>query len=414
VVKQRRQPGQDDQFEPAEARVAELLVVSYWNPDDLLGGAEQIAWAEAELLSETRRVAFASASPPVEGAPFAQYRLGAWTRRLYQPLSTRRRNPLLLGLFHLLSLFNPVVLFEALRLFGRIRPDVVHTHNLVAISPAVWLAARLRGARVMHTHHDLWLLCELNTMTDLSAGRPCGEAQLTCVGCKSLRPAKRAQLASVSIEVFPSEWLRDRLNRSGAVVPSFSTTYRSGTVESPAPHEPTFVYVGALVPHKLGVLLEAFELASAEGDPPMRLAVAGAGPLAEKVTRASEVNPRVEYLGRVDPEERDRLLSGATAAVVPSTCPEASSLVFFEALAAGIPVIASDIGGITELQAYGNLLLVPPGDAPALASALRTLLTNPGEAQMLRAKARVHRDGASPQRFAADVSRLLDEETAGG
>ena len=112
-----------------------MAIVSYFNPADLPGGAERIAWAEAELLGEDREVAFVSASPPVDSAPFPQYRLGGWTRALYRP-SGAKRSSVLLAIFHLLSVFNPIVLFEALALFRRLRPEVIHTHNLVALSPA--------------------------------------------------------------------------------------------------------------------------------------------------------------------------------------------------------------------------------------------------------------------------------------
>ena len=97
---------------------------------------------------------------------------------------------------------------------------------------------------------------------------------------------------------------------------------------------PLIVYVGALTPHKLGSLLEAFELASVRM--PMRLAIAGSGPLAAKVEAAADANSELEYLGQLD-EARDRLLRRATALVIPSTCEESSPLVFFEGLAAGLP-----------------------------------------------------------------------------
>ena len=198
--------------EPELARV-DLAIVSYFNPADFLGGAERIAWAEAELLSATRRVAFVSASPPAAGTTVAQLRVGGWTRSLYQPPGPRR-NPVKLVIFHLLSQFNPFVLVEAVGLFRRLQPKVVHTHNLIALSPAIWLAARLSGSRVIHTHQDLWLNCERATMTD-AEGRPCGESQLTCLACRSLRPVKKLQIKLVATEIFPSRWLRDRMGRRG-------------------------------------------------------------------------------------------------------------------------------------------------------------------------------------------------------
>lgn len=384
------------------------MIVSYSNPRDLMGGAEQIAWGEAELLRVGRQVLFLSASAPIDSAPFPQRRIAAWTRRLYQSPDRKRRNFLLLGVFHLLSLFNPPAFVEALLLFRRLRPKVVHTHNLLAISPAVWLAARLSGARVVHTHHDLWLLCERATMTD-STGRQCGEAQPVCLLCRAVRPPKRFQLRLVSVEIFPSRWLRDRTGRQGAVVQNFATSYRSASVQSVvSATPPTLVYVGSLAAHKLGGLLEAFERVAADFADPVVLKVAGSGPLAGVVSAAAEATAEIVYLGPLDPLSRDRLLETAVAAIVPSTCAESSSLVIYEALALGVPVVASDIGGISELQRLGNVVLVPPGDTDGLARALLELLSDEAHVARLRTEARRHRAEASPERYAEDIGAVLE------
>jgi glycosyltransferase involved in cell wall biosynthesis len=388
-------------------RQVELAIVSFFNPSDFPGGAERIAWAEAELLATKRVVAFVAASPPREEAPFAQYRLGGWTRPMYQAPWTRR-NPLTLVAFHLLSQFNPVVLLEAVALFRRLRPAIVHTHNLIGLSPTVWLAARLSGAKVVHTHHDHWLVCERVTMTD-ARGLPCNESRPACSICRALRPAKKLQAGLLDAELFPSAYLRDRMARKGEIVPSFSTA--EIVPRDDAPEALTLLYLGALTPPKLGVLLEGFEAAFASGAAPLRLVIAGAGPLESSVTRLARSNGNVSYRGQVDAEERDRLLGEASAVVIPSVCPEVSPLVFFEALAAGVPVIASDIGGISELEQYGNVVLVPPGDADALANALTDLLADEGRLARLRAAAQRSRHVASRERFEADVERALDAAT---
>ena len=393
--------------ESGDSRV-DLAIVCYFNPTDVLGGSERIAWAEAELLSETRRVAFVSASPPVADTGLLQVQVGGWTRSLYQ-LPGPRRNPIKLVLLHLLNLFNPVVLVESLRVFRRLRPEVVHTHNLIALSPAIWFAARFSGAKVIHTHHDLWLKCERATMTDAD-GRPFNESQLTCRACRGLRPAKRLLMRRVSGEVFPSRWLREHLRRQGPIVPSFSTSVFPAEAEPLRPRPTTVAYVGALTPHKLGPLLDAFAVASASG-PPMQLVIAGAGPLEAQVAAAAASSSDIRYLGEVDAHVRDRVLQQAAVLVIPSTGPENSPLVFFEALAAGVPVVASDIGGITELEQWGNLVLVPPGDADALARALIALLADDERIAALRASALERRAEASPERFARqmeDVFGALD------
>jgi glycosyltransferase involved in cell wall biosynthesis len=389
----------------------DVAVVSYFNPLDLLGGAERIAWAEAELLSAGSRVAFLSASPGADSASFAQYRLGGWTRALYQR-DGEKRNPFVLALFHLLSLFNPAVFLESRALFRRLRPSVVHTHNLFALSPAVWLAARSSGARVVHTHHDLWLLCERATMTDAS-GRPCLESRGTCLLCRALRAPKKAQLACVTVEIFPSTWLRARLGRSGSIVRSFAIEHpaeSSAEVDSPTP--PVVGYVGALTPHKLGALLEAFALISAGPGQAIRLAIAGSGPLAGDVVRAAKANPHIDYLGQIDAQARGRLLAELSVLVIPSTCAETSPLVFFEALSAGVPVVASNLGGITELAQFENLVLVPAGDAHALARSLKSLLADRTEWAKLRAGAGRHKNEATSARFIRDLTAVLEAPDA--
>jgi glycosyltransferase involved in cell wall biosynthesis len=404
----RRHPSVPTAVKGSESQV-DLAVVSYFNPADFVGGAERIAWAEADLMSQAKRVVFLSASTPTSGAPFRQLRVGGWTRTLFQPLGARR-NPVQLVFFHLLSLFNPFVFFQSLALFRRLRPRVVHTHNLAALSPAIWLSARLAGAQVVHTHQDLWLDCEMATMTDRE-GRPCNESLLTCYGCRALRPPKKLQIKAVSTEIFASNWLRERLRREGVLVPNFSTRFPDAPPATPTAPS-TVAFLGALTAHKVGALLEGFELAVASGGSAMKLEIAGTGPLAAAISAEADSNHRITYLGLVDDDGRDRLLRRASVLVVPSTWPETSPLVFFEALAAGLPVIGSDIGGITELERFGNLVLVPPRDADALAAALVGVLDDPQRHDLLSAAARRSRDAASPERFVADVNRVLVALTA--
>jgi glycosyltransferase involved in cell wall biosynthesis len=195
-------------------------------------------------------------------------------------------------------------------------------------------------------------------------------------------------------------------------VPSFAISYQVRPDECASSGSPTVVYVGALTSHKLGVLLRAFELLSAEKHSHLRLAIAGAGPQDSEVARAADRDSRIDYLGALDGQARDKLLSEAAVLVIPSTCPEVSPLVFFEALATGLPVVASAIGGITELQRFGNVLLVPPGDALALKEALETLLLDEAQLARLRMAARQHRSYASPARYAAEIAGVLERLTS--
>ncbi len=131
--------------------------------------------------------------------------------------------------------------------------------------------------------------------------------------------------------------------------------------------------LGALVPRKgFDVLLAALARIP---DAPWELAIAGEGPLRETLlaqAQALEIAPRVRLLGRRG--DVGDLLGAADLVAMPSRR-EGLGVAALEALAAGRPLVASAVGGLGEVVVEGRSgLLVPPGDVPALAGALRRAL----------------------------------------
>lgn len=152
---------------------------------------------------------------------------------------------------------------------------------------------------------------------------------------------------------------------------------------------PLAVYTGRLHPAKgLGELVEAWDAVRADW-PAARLCVAGEGPLRD--TLQDQINARnlgghILLAGTFD--SVDELLAAADLFVLPSH-EEGMSLALLEAMAAGLPIVATDIPGNRELAADGqHALLVPPGDAEALADAMARLLGNGSLAAQLAAAAR--------------------------
>jgi glycosyltransferase involved in cell wall biosynthesis len=179
-------------------------------------------------------------------------------------------------------------------------------------------------------------------------------------------------------------------------------------VPPPEPALPTrrcdVLYLGRLTVDKgTDVLLQA--LAELPGATAL---IAGEGPdrpRLEAMLEALELSGRVELIGWVSLAERATLLAGTRALALPSRWAEAFGIVGVEAMGCGVPVVASDVGGIPSWLTDGEGgYLVPPDDAGALAAGLRRVLGDPAEHERLAAAGR-----RAAERFstAAHVERLL-------
>ena len=149
----------------------------------------------------------------------------------------------------------------------------------------------------------------------------------------------------------------------------------------------TIVFVGQLIPEKgVDLLIEAVRRISARSDQRLFLKVAGEGHLRSALERlAAEVLPgQVEFLGQV--VDVPTLFRSADLAVFPSRWQEAFGFVVAEAMACGIPVIASDAGGIPEVMGHDGRagLVFRNGDADDLERQIRFLILDPKRRARMR------------------------------
>ena len=150
-------------------------------------------------------------------------------------------------------------------------------------------------------------------------------------------------------------------------------------------------FVGRLENRK-GVmdLLKAYRLLRKAGCE-CRLLLAGAGPLEKQVRRylLTRRTGGVELLGRISDTEKTRLFATADVFVAPATGRESFGIVLLEAMAAGKPIVASDIHGYRSVVRRGEQgLLVPPQNPRALAGALARLLSDDGLRERMGASGR--------------------------
>ena len=172
-----------------------------------------------------------------------------------------------------------------------------------------------------------------------------------------------------------------------------------------APPEDYFLVVSEVLWHKrLEVALQAARLARKP------LVVVGGGPDLKHL-QAQYGGPYVTFKGRISDAELDDLYARARALVVPNV--EEFGIAAVEAQASGRPVIAADGGGVTETTIPGETsILVPPGDADALADAMRGSDLDSFSPDRMRAQAQRFSVDEFRRHFQAETARLTQASAA--
>lgn len=157
-----------------------------------------------------------------------------------------------------------------------------------------------------------------------------------------------------------------------------------------APGERLLLQVGRLVPEKgAAVLLQTLPILLQRHR--VRAVITGTGPYKEDLIRLAKqlgVADRVLFTGWLSDDQVQHLYGAADVAVVPSLY-EPFGIVALEAMAAAVPLVVSDVGGLAEIVADGRTgLKVPPGSPQALAAAIDALLRHPRMAGRLVAAAK--------------------------
>jgi glycosyltransferase involved in cell wall biosynthesis len=294
---------------------------------------------------------------------------------------------------------------------------VVHAHN---VNPSLgWralAAAREAGARVVLHLHNYRLVCAVGTCFN-SRGEDCTR----CHG-RDTRPGVRLNCRGTGPEavVYAAAlalWQRRIVEAADAiVVPSGFAVGRLRALRAPLGDTPIHVVpqvqrafaarseaaagTYALVASRLAVEKGAEVAVEACARAGLPLVVAGDGP------HQAEVHARaggdVRFAGQVSPEEVARLRAGAALALVPSRSAEVMPLAAVEAMAAGVPVVASAVGGIPELVGDEDAL-VPAGDPIEMAAAA---LARFGDAAAGERGLRRARELCSPQAVAARLAAV--------
>ena len=363
-----------------------MLAQNYW---PIIGGEERhVQDLSIELSKRGHEVVVATLQTP--GA--AEFELDHGVR-IHRVKSTMQRNPWLYSRperSHAPPFPDPEVMLALRRIIAREQPQIVHAHNWILHS---FLPLKAwSGAPLIVSVHSYNLACVQQRL--MHFGVPCnGPSLAKCLRCAShhygslkgsvttlthrlSQPAVRAAVdmfLPVSMATAVGNGLIER-QLPFEVIPNFlpdEMNLPSGEVDtylSQLPEDGYLLFVGDLKLDKgVGVLLQAY--ADLQNPPPLVL-------IGRKCPDTpSDLPENVILLGSWPHAAVMEAYRLSSMSLLPSVCPETFGIVVIEAMSMGRPVIASRIGGLSDVIIDGeNGFLVPPGDAVALKQAMERLL----------------------------------------
>lgn len=296
--------------------------------------------------------------------------------------------------WHVLDVFNLESYFKIKRILKAEKPDVVMTHNLKGIGYMVPMAVRHAGINV-HTLHDVQLV-EPSGLIFAALVEKRLVASLRRVGQTIYSWFNKKLFSSPDIVVSPSEWLLAFYEKRGFFKNSRKIVMNN-PVYIPPPlgegvetakhsrcsgkenplmksHHPLppprgggatcsdenlgevkpyridikLLYIGQIEEHK-GIIFLIKSLKKLSAEMKIHLDMIGTGTKLADIKRLSEGNDNIKIHGYVENKLLNKIFAQSDFLIVPSLCMENAPTVIYESFAHGVPVIASNIGGICEL-----------------------------------------------------------------
>lgn len=258
---------------------------------------------------------------------------------------------------------------QALGLIEKIKPDVIHYHNIAGFGPSILKAL---ASKNLYTAHDYWLICPRNNL--LTPNKTICIDRQNCFSCclQLKRPPQMwrytgildKMLQNIDVIIAPSDYMRNTLVGAGIsrpviTIPNFVP--KPASLVKSAYDFPYFLFVGLLEEHK-GILGLVKTFCQIKDRITANLLIVGSGSLEFKIQELiikSNCQNRIKILGKVNNYDTlTNLYSNAVALIIPSIGSENAPLVALEALACGTPIITSDLGGLPEISSLIDNSLV--------------------------------------------------------
>ncbi|EKD47448.1 MAG: glycosyltransferase [uncultured bacterium] len=349
-------------------------IISNLYPPYQRGGAEHVVVRTVESLMDKGQDIFVITGKPIsqrgtlEKDTDATERIYRFSpRNLYFTLYDYKNIWLVRLLWHIIDTIISFETTEIEKVLFREKPNAVITHNLKGIGLRTSRLIQYMGIPHIHVMHDLQLIYPSGLLIH---GKE-HESAIFKPAYAVYRFFTRRAFGKPDCVIFPSKFLLEKYQEfkflkgvKSIVIPNPAPTFNVEIRTERMPGSLRLLFVGQLERHKgIRLLIKAFKKLKFDAF----LNIAGEGTERAYVEREAKANKPITDLGFVSMEQLIDCLKSADALIVPSLCYENSPTVIYEALSAGVPVIASDIGGVGELMDDGkNGFLFEPGNADDL------------------------------------------------
>lgn len=322
-------------------------------------------------------------------------------------------------MFQAMEAYNPVMERRLTRLLRRLSPDVVNFHNLQGFSASAWAAARDLGIPIVQTLHDYYTACPRSAMW--RPGR--GNCASLCAECRVFSRPRRAMSQIPDVVTCVSNRVFDRLTAAGAFSRAVSGQQPVRIIRGnnaadtlpdaapPVPRTPLRLgFMGRLDPSKgLENLIDAVRRLP-EGS--VSLAIAGTGKpdyTAALHGRSADV-AGISFAGHAAPSE---FFPSIDLLVIPSIWEDPFPRVYHEALAYGVPSLATPLCGLSEVIEHGrNGFLIAGTDTEALFTSLSALVGASWDRGTVFAECRKAAANFAPSRITAEYEAVLEAAAA--
>jgi glycosyltransferase involved in cell wall biosynthesis len=318
------------------------------------------------------------------------------------------KRPIWLRLFwHPLDVFNFSSFFKIKKILKQEKPELIMTHNLKGIGYLIPKLINQLKIKHIHTVHDVQLIRPSGLLIY-------GQEKPFLIIDKVYEKICRWLFSSPDVFISPSEWLLNYYKVRGFFYFSRKQVIKNPVIKlgPSAENLPgkidriNFLYVGQLETSKgILFLIQALKKLPEQN---WQLKIVGQGSVEEKIKNLINNDKRFKFYGYVRHSHLVNVFHQTHMTIVPSFCYENSPSVIYESLSLGIPVIASDIGGIPELVKDDyNGYTFEPGNEQNLISVLGHYLKHPERIAELKKNARESVQGLGVEEYAEELMGLV-------